>query len=128
MAEGNLINQPILLGTLSISGNVSGNLSVSNLITGSITAQSTLSGMLSTTRVISGTLSNLSTIVGVIQSFSELVPIPYEGEYNVIPKAHENVVLETKDKLMDDDVTVLKVPYYETSNLTGETVYIASEV
>lgn len=53
---------------------------------------------------------------------------PYDGEYVVTPKAHESTILETKYKTMADDVTVLKVPYYETSNITGETVYIASEV
>lgn len=53
---------------------------------------------------------------------------PYTGEYVVIPKAHEETILETKDKIMQDDVTVRKVPYYETSNQTGTTVYIASEV
>lgn len=52
----------------------------------------------------------------------------YTGEYVVIPKAHEETVLETKDKTMADDVTVRKVPYYETSNQTGTTIYIASEV
>lgn len=53
----------------------------------------------------------------------------YEGPYEVIPKAFNETVLETKDLLMDDDVTVLKIPYYETSNLSGGyTVYIAGEV
>ena len=45
---------------------------------------------------------------------------PYEGEYTVIPKANAPTVLAT--------VTVTKIPYYETSNPTGDTVYIASEV
>ena len=53
---------------------------------------------------------------------------PYEGEYTVIPLAGEAVVLPTTNKLLYDDVTVTKVPYYETSNTSGTTVYIASEV
>lgn len=52
----------------------------------------------------------------------------YTGDYVIIPKAHEEVILETKDKTMADDVTVKKVPYYETSNEVGTTIYIASEV
>lgn len=52
----------------------------------------------------------------------------YEGDYEVVPKAFEPVVLPTKNKLLADDVTVTKVPYYEVSNETGTTVYIASEV
>lgn len=52
----------------------------------------------------------------------------YRGPYEVIPKAYDNQTLETKDKHMLDDVTVNKVPYYETSNRYGDTVYIAAEV
>ena len=53
---------------------------------------------------------------------------PYKGEYTVIPKANEPTVLETAGKTLNKDVTVTKIPYYETSNPTGDTVYIASEV
>lgn len=52
----------------------------------------------------------------------------YEGDYVIIPKAYEKQVLETKNKRMYDDITVKKVPYFETSNDDGETVYIASGV
>ncbi len=50
---------------------------------------------------------------------------PYEGEYIVEPKTVEQK-LETKHKKMKDDVTVLEIPYAETSNLYGTTVVIAS--
>ena len=50
------------------------------------------------------------------------------GEYTVIPKANAPTVLETAGKTLNKDVTVTKIPYYETSNPTGDTVYIASEV
>ena len=53
---------------------------------------------------------------------------PYKGEYTVIPKANAPTVLETAGKTLNKDVTVTKIPYYETSNPTGDTVYIASEV
>lgn len=53
---------------------------------------------------------------------------PYEGEYIVTPKAHAAQVLPTKEKYMLDDVTVLKVPYFETHNDNGLTAYIANEV
>lgn len=48
----------------------------------------------------------------------------YEGDYIVTPKANEEVILETSYKLLTDDVTVLEIPYYETSNVSGYTVYI----
>lgn len=53
----------------------------------------------------------------------------YDGEYEVTPSAHEAQTLQTTNKLLLDDVTVIKIPYYETSNLSnGYTAYIASEV
>lgn len=53
----------------------------------------------------------------------------YTGDYEVTPLAASAVVLETNGKRMTDDVTVKKVPYYETSNPGGGyTAYIAMEV
>ena len=50
---------------------------------------------------------------------------PYEGPYVVTPLMNNEVVLETTGKTMGDDVTVTKVPYFETSNEAGGyTVYI----
>jgi len=49
----------------------------------------------------------------------------YSGPYEVTPTM-EKQVLETKQRTLLDDVTVKKIPIYETSNLSGgTTVYIA---
>lgn len=66
-------------------------------------------------------------------TFGNVIKIPdvdyYEGPYEVTPRAWQETVLETKDKAMADDVTVLEIPYYETGNVyNGLTVYIANEV
>ena len=50
----------------------------------------------------------------------------YDGEYIVTPKAWEETLLETKNKVLTDNVRVLEVPYDEISNSTGTTVVIAS--
>lgn len=52
----------------------------------------------------------------------------YHGPYEVTPKAYEAQVLQTINKTLINNVTVFKVPYYEVSNLSGKTVYIAEEV
>lgn len=53
----------------------------------------------------------------------------YTGDYTVTPSAHSQTTLETQGLKMMDDVVVLQIPYYETSNLqNGYTVYIADEV
>lgn len=51
----------------------------------------------------------------------------YDGEYVVTPMPYEAQILETKAKTMTDDVTVLAIPYYETSNVSGITIYIGGE-
>ena len=52
----------------------------------------------------------------------------YEGPYEAIPKAHAETIFQTKNKLLIDNVYVREVPYWETSNQSGITAYIASEV
>lgn len=52
----------------------------------------------------------------------------YKGSYEVTPKA-ESQSLETKDKFMDNNVTINKMPFFETSNEQGgETIYIGDEI
>lgn len=52
----------------------------------------------------------------------------YDGEYTVIPKADREQVLQTNGKRMTDDVSVTRIPYYQASNVSGDTVYIGMEV
>ena len=52
----------------------------------------------------------------------------YAGAYDVTPRTASQT-LQTKDKLLLDDVTVSSIPYYETSNTAGgKTAYIGSDV
>lgn len=52
---------------------------------------------------------------------------PYEGAYEVTPKAYEDIELLTEWKQMKHNVTVFKVPKTETHNEHGVTVYIATD-
>lgn len=50
----------------------------------------------------------------------------YQGPYLVVPSPTGGVILSTEGKIMDEDVTVTVIPYWETSNpYGGNTVYIA---
>ncbi|MBR1810272.1 MAG: hypothetical protein IJ766_01310 [Clostridia bacterium] len=49
--------------------------------------------------------------------------IPYDGAYAVIP-AREAQQLPTKNKTMQENLTVAGVPFFEVSNPSGETVII----
>ncbi len=52
----------------------------------------------------------------------------YTGEYNVTPKAEEATVLRTRNKLLTENVTVSRVPFYEVSNQSGGKTFIIGEV
>lgn len=52
----------------------------------------------------------------------------YKGKYTIIPLAFQEQKLETKNKVLKENVIVKEVPYYETSNKQGTTIYIGSEV
>ena len=69
-------------------------------------------------------LVGILSIAGLPVYVNEL----YQGPYEVTPKADEVQVLQTINKTLQNNVTVFKVPYYEVSNLSGKTVYIAEEV
>lgn len=49
--------------------------------------------------------------------------VPYDGEYEVTPKAVEQT-LATKGKTMSDDVTVKEIPTWQVSNEYGKTFII----
>lgn len=51
----------------------------------------------------------------------------YDGAYVVVPMVDTEQTLLTADKVMADDVTVRAIPYYETSNEYGKTVYIGED-
>lgn len=87
-------------------------------LTGKIVTGGTLSG-----KITNNEAALKATVHNYVGSGGDI----YTGEYTVIPKVNDDQILETKEKLMADDVTVFAIPYYETSNVSGITVYIGGE-
>lgn len=53
----------------------------------------------------------------------------YSGPYEVTPSSNGEQVLHTANRLMEENVVVLEIPYFEVSNDSdGTTVFIAKEV
>lgn len=75
-----------------------------------------------------GEITLLSEIGGDVGVFMPILPDQYTGSLVVTPLAWQEQILETAFKTMPGNVKVLEVPYWETSNPDGQTVYIASEV
>lgn len=86
---------------------------------GQLTGTLTTSGQLSCS-LSSSPLSGELTVSGSVPS--------YTGEYEVTPSASEAQTLATQGLMMSENVVVLKIPYWETSNeKDGLTVFIADE-
>lgn len=100
-------------------------------ITGDLTTMhGVLTGELSVLhQTLVGTLSAHNVdLTGTLDILPSAQPEAYEGEHVVVPKMYEQT-LETKNKFVREDITVLQIPYFETSNEAGgTTVYIAMEV
>ena len=53
----------------------------------------------------------------------------YTGDYTARSQVDEAYELPTANRYLTDNITVEKIPYYETSNLAdGLTVYIGKEI
>lgn len=88
-----------------------------------------ISGQISDVEHIRGEISDIGHLTATLSSNIGGGGRPfYQGPYLVIPKAYDEQILETRGKAMRDDVTVTKVPFYETHNESGTTVCIAMEV
>lgn len=66
------------------------------------------------------------TILGVEGAYESQKYETYDGKYNVTPKTQEQT-LETENKLMEKNIKIEKIPYYEVSNPEGGTTFIIAE-
>lgn len=76
-----------------------------------------------------GTLTATSaTLHGTLSARSVIGAGIYDGAYSVHSAAHEMQELPTANKHLVKNITVEKIPYYETSNMSdGITIYIGDE-
>lgn len=116
-------------------GALRGHLSTNKELTGQINPVQTLRGTISAPSILKGTMNICPSLIGKINPKENLkgtITVPsehyehYQGKYIVTPKTTSQT-LHTANLVMDDDVTILEIPYFETSNLSGKTVYIGGE-
>lgn len=86
-----------------------------------------ISGKLSdvgTLKIVSGRLSGTSTLCGGVSIPTVIHNEYYDGETTVVPSDYDKV-LHTNGKTMRDDVTVVAIPFFRTTNVSGgDTIYI----
>ena len=51
----------------------------------------------------------------------------YAGEYTITPITYNDDILITKNKKLEDNITVKKIPQFEVSNDNGYTLIIGEE-
>lgn len=69
---------------------------------------------------------SINSKVGLPTIVEQQVDI-YEGPTTVVPSSYFDQELYTKNKLVKSDITVKQIPFYETTNETGKTIYIGNE-
>jgi len=121
-----LINEVTLTGVINGYSELVGSIQSAHFLYGIINPSPQITGQISGGRVgnLTGTLQSNETISGTI-TFAG-VEEPYQGSYEITPKTHSQT-LPTENKIMKENVFILEIPYYETSNLSGKTVYIGGE-
>lgn len=86
----------------------------------------TLIGKLTTNTQITGTLNTNSQLSGTVINGEGISRSYYSNSYEVAPQTSSQT-LDTKEKIMTDDITIKPIPYRETPNQYGDTVYIGTE-
>lgn len=119
-----------LNGQITDNNKLNGFLTSNNLeLTGSLSADEILAGQLISQELnLQGNLSADSILIEGTIMFSPEIPTDiYEGEYEVVSKPFKTSEIQTQGLRMLENIVVLEIPYYETSNVSGYTVYIGGE-
>lgn len=75
--------------------------------------------------LLSGKLSGGNTLVGKLSVPLYSAQETYTGDYRVVPQPFNAQTLQTANRVLNEDIVVTEIPYWETSNESdGITVYI----
>lgn len=77
-----------------------------------------MKGQLNTNISLNGILSTSNSLNGSIRYYDE-----YQDTYTITPST-EAQTIETKNKLLADNLTINPIPYVEEQNDYGMTIYI----
>lgn len=94
------------------------------VLCGSLSASVDLSGFIATEGALGGAVAAALELEGTVsmpETFER-----FDGSYTVIPAVAAKS-LQTKDRLMGDDVTVTAIPYYEVSNPQGGSTIVIGD-
>lgn len=98
-------------------------------LTGTLSTNEVLVGQIFSQKLnLQGSLSTENILMEANITIPPEIPTDiYEGEYTIVSKPFETNSLLTQGLKMRQNIVVLEIPYYETSNISGYTVYIGGE-
>lgn len=120
--NGTITNQSKINGKISNTIRLKGTIQDNKLI-GSISSNNKLVGNIRAGISVIGSLNQSNDLVAVIDTGSISYPI-YDGEYIITPRVEEQI-LETKNKITQENIEIKEIPYYENANEYGYTITIA---
>lgn len=82
-----------------------------------------IKGTLETEINITGNLTTDTNLIGTIIEGEGTHRSVFSGSYEITPQVNSQT-LETNNKIMTDDIEISSIPYRETPNQYGKTVYI----
>lgn len=128
MITGNINAVQSLEGIINLSENFDITIQNEKDITAFLNGEQGITGIINSEQLITGTIKVLDSnkLNGNIILPKVIKADIYQGDYTVIPKSYEQNLL-TKNKHMVDDVLIQEIPYHETSNESGTTVYIGGD-
>lgn len=120
--SGNISSVSQISSSLSTIKNIKGNLKKINSNT-QVEIEKTdgeLTGEIISTYSISSNISNTFSISGNLSTTALTPTYPYyQGVYQVSPIPELDIILETSNKILQDDIIIKEIPYYETTNESG---------
>ena len=93
-------------------------------ISGEIQKRADISGSVNGISKISGEVNPEKHMDASVSLFGDKEPIRYSGDHEFTANTEEDYSVDTKFKMMSSNIVIKKVPYFETSNPTGTTIYI----
>jgi len=85
-----------------------------------------MNGVIETNDTLMGKITTNEEITATIDYVKVIPKKNYEGPYTIKPSINQQVY-DTNDKTMINDLTIQAIPYFETNNEYGKTVYIGKE-
>lgn len=97
-------------------------------VNGTLSATCSLTGNISQRMGLTGRLALIGGLTGRLTSAYTVHTDAYDGPYEATPMTVSQK-LNTKEKYMNDDMSIRSIPYFDVGNTSGgSTVYIGTEI